>query len=165
MKTAACVGCLILVAFASQATAQTPAAEDRQTELEEKFAKQLSGAVLAGNYTVTGEKNAGAKEEKYTLTKVSKLNGDLWLFQTRIQYGSHDVTVPLPLRVKWAGDTPVITVDRVNVPGLGVFNSRVLIFDGHYAGTWAGQDHGGHLFGRILPPEAADKDKSDEGKK
>jgi len=142
---------------ADQAPAATPApkpAAPTQEELEQRFVEQLSGATLAGHYTVVGQEDAPLpKEEKYTLVKVSKLKDDLWLFQARIQYGDHDLTLPLPLLVKWAGSTPVITVDDVPVPGMGVFSARVVIHDGKYAGTWGAKDHGGHLFGKIVPPE------------
>ena len=37
------------------------------------------------------------KEDKYTLGEVKKLDSGKWLISTRIQYGDHDVTVPLIL--------------------------------------------------------------------
>jgi hypothetical protein len=83
------------------------------------------------------------------LGKVHKLKNGLWSFETHIQYGDHDVKVALALQIKWAGDTPVITLDKVLVPGLGTFDARVLVHGDEYAGTWSGGDHGGHLFGTI----------------
>jgi hypothetical protein len=137
--------------------------EDKaEAEREEAFTKLLSGATLVGHFTVTGEKMPGEpKEEKYTITKLSKFQGDIWLFQVRIQYGDHDVTLPLPLPVKWAGDTPMIYLDNVLVPGLGTFNSRVIFSEGKYAGTWSAKDHGGHLYGQIIPP-GEEKEKETE---
>ena len=132
----------------------TPPTIPKQEELEQRFQEALSGATLAGHYTVSGAKNGALpKEEKYTIAKVSKLKDDLWIFQVRIQYGDHDVQLPLPLRVKWAGDTPVITLDKTPVPGLGTFSARVLIYDDKYAGTWGAADHGGLIFGRVIAPE------------
>lgn len=139
--------------------APKPAAEEKegdkaQAEREEKFAKLLSGATLFGHFTQTGEKATGSpKEEKYTIAKIAKVQGDIWLFQVRIQYGDHDVTLPLPLPVKWASDTPMIYLDNMLIPGLGTFSARVIFAEGKYAGTWSGKDHGGHLYGRIVPPE------------
>ena len=92
--------------------------------LEQNFQKSLSGAALVGHFTMGEEKEL--REEKYTIEKVSKISGGLWLFQSRIQYGSRDVTVPLPLNVKWAGDTPVITLTDFSIPGLGTYTARVL---------------------------------------
>ena len=76
------------------------------------------------------------------------------MFRARIRYGDHDVTVPLSLQVKWAATTPVITLDKVTVPGLGTFNARVLIDGDRYAGTWDHGEVGGLLFGRIEHQEA-----------
>jgi hypothetical protein len=122
-----------------------------QAELERAFAERMSNATLVGHFTDrTRGGNKLPREEKYTLGKVAKLTGDYWLFSARIQYGEHDVTLPLSLRVVWAGDTPVITLDKAPIPGFGTFTCRVMIFGDEYAGTWDGANHGGHLFGKIV---------------
>lgn len=144
---------LMLLLFGGSIHAEERPASDpakRQEELEKELERKLSGATFTGNFTlgkVTPETKL--KEDRYTITKATKLKDDFWMIQTRIQYGGHDVTVPLPLRIVWAGDTPVITLDDLPVPGLGSFTARVLIYKDEYAGTWSGKDHGGHLFGRI----------------
>jgi hypothetical protein len=128
-----------------------------QEELEKKFQVTLSGATLQGHFTSSRDENAAAsKEDKYTIASVTKLQGDVWLFNARIQYGAHDVTLPLPLRVVWAGDTPVITLDKFPVPGMGEFTARVMVFDNQYAGMWDGGNHGGLLFGKITKLQAKD---------
>jgi hypothetical protein len=128
-------------------------------ELEKAFAEKMSNAALVGHFTDRTRENAKLpREEKYTLGKVAKLQGDYWLIQARIQYGEHDVSLPLSLRVVWAGDTPVITLDKMPIPGFGTFTCRVMIFGDQYAGTWDGGDHGGHLFGKIVPVENKDRD-------
>lgn len=116
--------------------------------LEEHFRQSLSGATLAGHFTVGDQKDL--REEKYTIAKVSKIPGGLWLFQVRIQYGQRDVTLPLPLKVQWAGDTPVITLTDLSIPNLGTYTARVLIYRDQYAGTWSGGEVGGQLFGRLV---------------
>ena len=129
-----------------------------QAELEKKFQETLSGATLQGHFTNNrDEKETSPKEDKYTIQSVTKMQGDVWLFTSRIQYGTHDVTLPLPLRVVWAGDTPVITLDKVPVPGMGSFTARVMIFDNQYAGMWDGGDHGGLLYGKIVKAAAKDQ--------
>lgn len=119
-----------------------------QASLESKFQETMTGATLAGTFTLS-DRPGKTFDERYTISKITKLAGDTWLFNARIKYGSHDVTVPIPLAVKWAGDTPVITLTDLAIPGLGTFTARVMIFRGQYAGTWSGKDHGGHLFGKI----------------
>ena len=116
-------------------------------ELEKKFEQQLSGATLTGQFTSNGKIGG---EDKYTISKVSKVTGETWLFQVRVQYGTHDVTVPIPLTVKWAGDTPMVTLTDLSIPGLGTYTARVLFYKDGYAGTWSGKNHGGALFGKIV---------------
>ncbi len=86
-------------------------------------------------------------QEGFGATKVPE--GDVWLIKARIKYGDKDTTIPMPLEIKWAGDTPIITLTNLTIPGLGTFTSRVLIYDNRYAGTWQHGKAGGNLFGRI----------------
>ena len=128
-------------------------AADRQAKLEAGLSKMLSGATLEGSFTVSGPAGDASKlaREKYTLGEVKKVAGDVWLFPARIEYGGKDVTIPIPLPVRWAGDTPVVVVDEVALPGFGTVSARVLFFDGHYVGYWKHGTHSGNLFGEIRP--------------
>jgi hypothetical protein len=127
-------------------------------ELEKKFAETLNNVQLVGHFTSNRDApGAPLKEDKYTIESATKVAGDMWLFQARIQYGGHDVTLPLMLNVLWAGDTPVITVDKKSFASLGTYTARVLIYDDKYVGTWDGANHGGTLFGKIVKAEAKDK--------
>ena len=123
------------------------------------FSELLTGATLVGHFTMPGIKtDQPLHEERYEIRSVKKSDrGDYWLFMARIKYGDHDVTVPMPLEVKWAGTTPVITLDSVTIPKLGTFDARVVIDGDQYAGTWRHDDVGGHLFGRIEKKEESPK--------
>lgn len=126
------------------------AAASDQQELFAKFTKLLTGAKLRGQFTVDGKDLNDLHEEAYDIDKVEKLpDGDLWAITTRIKYGQHDVTVPIAIEVKWAGSTPVLTMDNMTIPGLGTFSARVVLHKDKYAGTWQHDAVGGHLFGRI----------------
>jgi hypothetical protein len=125
-----------------------------QAELEKKFAESLSGATLDGYFTETPGDESKPKPSKYVINKVSKIAGDLWLFEARIKYNDHDVTIPIPLAVRWAGDTPVITLDSAEIPGFGSFTARVLIHDDSFAGMWSGGSHRGELYGRVVKEKA-----------
>lgn len=144
---------------AKPAESNDKSAEDRAT-IERRQAwltKKLSGCQLIGKFSIPGQDDK-LREERYVIEKVEKLpEGDLWLFLCQIKYGDHDVKVPLPLPVLWAGDTPVITLDQLTIPGLGTFDARVLIHGDKYVGTWTHGEVGGHMFGRIEPLEPADK--------
>jgi hypothetical protein len=111
--------------------------------------KQLSGTKFIGAFTIDGKKGAPAKEE-YTILDVRKIGkGDLFLFRARVKFGKTDITLPMPLPIKWAGDTPVISMDNLSIPGLGTFSAHVVIDGDKYAGTWKHGKVGGHLFGKI----------------
>lgn len=168
----AAVGSFLVANFATAEEAEQPAAlsakandpSPKQAELEATFRKMLSGATLEGRFTKTG--NAVAQDdklssEKYLLGEVKKLEGNYWLIPARIQYGEHDVAIPLVLPVRWAGDTPVIVVDEVGLPGFGTVSARVMFFADHYAGYWKHGKSGGHLFGTISRDE---KPPAEDGK-
>ena len=118
-------------------------------ENEKGFREMMSGATLVGHSTRTNKEGVFG-EERYVIDKVSKVAGDTWLLQARIHYGSHDIPVPIPVAIKWAGDTPVITLTDLTIPGLGTYTARVLLYRDQYAGTWSAKDHGGQLFGKIV---------------
>jgi len=133
---------------AAEATKEKPKATTEQ--LEARFKATLTKATMSGRWCTIKDGVLGPeKEDKYTIVGVSKLVGDTWLINARIQYGTKDIVAPIPVQVKWAGDTPVLVVDNIPVPGGGVYSARVLIYQHTYAGTWTGGDHGGLLNGVI----------------
>lgn len=122
----------------------------QQAALHEKFKKLMTGAKLTGLFTVDGKPMKDQAEETYEISKVEKLpEGDMWVITARIKYGKNDATFPVPIEVKWAGSTPVLTLDNMTIPGLGTFGARVVLHQDKYAGTWQHDDVGGHLFGKI----------------
>ncbi len=138
------------------APAEKPAEKAKTTatqeELEAKFKTTLTKAIMSGRWCslkdgVMGEE----KEDKYTIQSVTKLKGDEWVIVSRIQYNKRDFDAPIPIKVKWAGDTAVIIVDNVPVPGGGVYSARVMVYGNSYAGSWSGGNHGGLLNGLISP--------------
>lgn len=142
----------------SSATDSKKALDPETEKLYEKFQQNLTGTKFIGQFTITGKESEKPREEEYTITKVKKLpKDDLWEITSRIKYGDHDITVPMVMAVKWAGKTPVITVDRLFIPAMGTFDARVLLRKDKYAGTWAHGKVGGHLFGRIEKIETSEK--------
>lgn len=145
---------IVLASFSPWSFADDPAKKDTvppsREELIKKLEDDLTNVKLIGRFTITGREDREPKAEEYTITSAMKLpDGDLWLLKARIKYGDKDVTMPIPLEIKWAGDTPVITLTNLSIPRLGTFTSRVVIYDNRYAGTWQHGDVGGNLFGKI----------------
>src|SRR5262245_25541773 len=93
-------------------------AQPTLTPLEKEFQESMSNVVLAGRFSRADGK---LSEDKYTIERVVKVKDDLWRVDARIQYGGKDVTVPVQLHVKWAGDTPVLTLTDESVMGMGKF--------------------------------------------
>lgn len=121
---------------------------------EAKFEKTMSGATLVGRFTIDGMKDGEIpKPERYEIDSVRKLRDDIWVFTARIKYGKHDIKVPMQLKVKWAGDTPVINMDNFTIPAMGTFSFRVLFHGDRYVGSWQHGKVGGHMFGRIEPKQ------------
>jgi hypothetical protein len=152
--------CVIIVSFlsptlAEQKSAEQPNPADRQAKHEAALSKMLSGATLEGSFTSTstGSDPTKLSRDKYTLGNVRKVGGDVWQIPARIQYSEKDITLPIVLPIRWAGDTPVVTVDDLPMPGFGTVSARVMFFEGHYAGYWKHGDHGGNMFGVIHPAE------------
>ncbi len=142
----------------SAAPAKPSAPMPTQDELEAAFKTTLTKAVMTGRWCMIKDGKLGPEqEEKYTIVGVNKLGGDVWMINARIQYGKKDLVAPIPVQVKWAGDTPVIIVDKVGVPGGGTYSARVLIYEKTYAGTWTGGDHGGLLNG-VITAEKPEKE-------
>jgi hypothetical protein len=148
--------------LSAQVQEKPVAAPADQEALFKKFEESMSGVKLVGKYTVTGKEEDKRSTEEYTITSVKKIpKGDYWLINARIKYGGNDVTLPLPMEIKWAGDTPVISITDFTIPGLGTFTARVLFYDGKYVGTWQHGEAGGHMLGEIVKLDA-DTEKPQE---
>ncbi|MFP6675640.1 MAG: hypothetical protein VB878_11235 [Pirellulaceae bacterium] len=169
MRTAPAFAVVLLALFSLSAPVQA------EQEQYKKFEKLLTGAKLAGKFTVVGRpQNGPLPEEFYMIESVRKLpEGDKWLIRARIKYGNTDVTIPLPLDVRFVDDTPMITLTNAKIPLMGEFSARVIFYNGKYAGTWTHHGKGGgHLFGTIermeknIAPKKNDspdkKDSSDD---
>lgn len=126
--------------------------EDATTsERAETLEDDLTDVKFVGKFTFDGRPDAAPKAEEYTIKRCEKLAAEhMYRLTARIQYGDVDSEVPLDLKILWAGNTPVITLDALWIPGMGTFSARVLLHRGRYSGTWQHGDKGGHLFGKIV---------------
>lgn len=152
MRTLLAIACVALlhVNLSSFAAAQEKVDAAMKARYE-KFEKLLTGAKFKGSFTLDDRPLNDLHAEEYDIEKVEKLSEpDLWSIKARIKYGNKDLSVPVPLYVKWAGETPVMTLDNITLPGFGTFSARVVLHVDKYAGTWQHDDKGGHLFGRII---------------
>lgn len=120
-------------------------------DAERKFQQEMTNVTMKGFFTVGDE--PATHEDTYFIDGIAKVKEDLWNFQARIKYGNKDFKATIPVPVRWAGETPVLTLSNYLIKGQGVFSARILIFQGMYAGTWGAQSHGGKMFGKIVKTE------------
>ncbi|MEE2777291.1 MAG: hypothetical protein VYE73_11110 [Acidobacteriota bacterium] len=141
------VGWLAKATGAGQ-VAEIPSLEER----ERAFVERMTNVVLVGHFTIEGAQRRDGVPERYEISSVEKLDDGRWRFNARLKYMSVDVTLPIVLPMEWAGDTPMISITDFAIPGLGEeFGSRVLFYDGRYAGTWDHGEYGGVMYGTIAP--------------
>lgn len=116
--------------------------------VEQAFINQMNGAALVGSFTLHGGGNRQPTADRYDIYSVEKVADDRWRFNARI--GETGVTVPVVVRMVFAEDTPIILLDGLGIPGMGMFSGRVVFHGDHYIGTW---EHlgkgGGFMYGRI----------------
>jgi hypothetical protein len=148
MRSHMSLACLVAIAVAG-CSRESPPGADAQAERDRAFEEMMTNVSLVGESTSFDREGIAGKEE-YVIEKVSRIAGDRWLFQTTMKLGSGEVTVPIPITILWAGETPVITLTDLSIPGMGSYSARVLLFRDHYAGTWMGAEGGGHVFGDIV---------------
>ena len=105
--------------------------------------------------SVLGRRRAGAapapQPEQYAVSRLERDAEGRWVFNVSMSYAAQQHTMPVPVTIEWAGDTPMITMTEQTIPGLGTFSARVLLYDGLYAGTWKHGQFGGHMWGKIEP--------------
>ena len=125
-------------------------AEAKQKARQKAFMDSMTGTTLTGFFSVVGEEKDGPpNEDSYQISKVTK-GGNFFLFHAK--FGEAKLP-PLPLRVVWAGTKPVITMEKIAIPGFGTFSVHLLIDGNRYAGTWSHGETLGHMWGTIKKTE------------
>src|SRR5204863_4875627 len=112
-----------------------------------KFKELLTDATLTGQFTAGNA--PAAKEDSYTISSAIHLLGDAWIITAKIGETGNETSVPVPVMVRFAGDTPMIQLTDLTIPGMGTFSARVLFYKDQYAGTWQHGNVTGVLFGRV----------------
>lgn len=142
-----------------QSATSQPSKKLDRAELEKQLEASLENVTLDGIYQmVVGDSPLSEpKPDKYMIESAHKAEGDWWVFKARILYEHHDLTLPVRVRIVWAEDTPVVTVDDVAIPGIGIYSARVMFYRGYYSGTWFGKGYGGIMSGRIIKSPESEK--------
>ena len=145
----------ILSVLMLAATPHQPAPAVEMTPAETEFQQMMTNVVLQGFFTVGDGKEL--YDDRYVIDSVTKVKDGVWRFAARVQYNKKDIAVSINVPVYFAGETPVISLTRQAVQGLGTYDTRLVIYKGGYAGTWGGGATGGKMFGNIVKNDGASK--------
>src|SRR5947207_1092537 len=88
------------------------------SDFERQFSERMRGAALVGRFTIDGREDQPGRPDRYDISSVEKIGNDQWRFNARIRYGTLDVTLPVVVTMRWAGDTPMITLTDYSIPSL-----------------------------------------------
>jgi len=144
---------LVLIAALLFAGPAGAGAED-VTKLEAAFSAMLKNATLEGTWVpINGAKQGEQKVDRYQVTRAEKVDGDQWHIVSKIKYQGQDIEYPIPVTVKWAGDTAVLILDEVATGGGKSYSARVLFHNDRYAGSWWGKGQPGGLVSGVITRE------------
>lgn len=151
MKNAAIVVVGLLSIVMSLSAQAADKKSDRES-LEKAFAERLSGSVLSGYFSLDGKETDANKPDRYQIVSAKKVAGDDWVVTAKMKVGENTLDVPVPIKIYWADDTPVMSLTDLTIPGMGTFTSRIMFYGDRYAGTWQHGEVGGHMWGKIEKP-------------
>lgn len=132
---------------APAATSQEPAPADAET----RFQAMLTNASLTGRWAplrdgALGEERGG---DSYQIVGATKVAGETWIVRAKLRYRERDFVLPIPVQVKFAGDTAILMVEKLAIPDGGTYSARVMFCEQTYSGMWTGGRGGGLLYGVI----------------
>ncbi len=119
-------------------------------EVERAFVERMRGVTMVGSYTVAGREGRTPRADRYEIASVEKIGEDLWQFNAKMDCcGLDGRSMPIAVPMRFVGDTPVIMMTDIALPGIGTFTVRVFFYGDRYAGTWQHGETGGLMYGRI----------------
>ena len=132
-------------------TKTNTASQSLPSDPEERFKVLFTKAYLSGRWAALrdgqlGEERAG---DKYNIVNVMKGTGDKWIVNAKLKYGNREFMLPVTVQMKFVGDTAIMEVNDLAIPGGGTYTARLMIYERTYSGTWKDQRGGGMLYGTI----------------
>lgn len=134
---------------------QLPGLAQGSSDVETNFIAMLKNATLKGTWAPVQQAQMGAsqKDEGYRIAKVEKKDGDKWTLVYLVTYQGREIEYPMPVTVKFAGDTAVLILDNVRAgQGKANWSARVMFHENVYTGRWwetGNKEHGGTIEGVI----------------
>jgi len=147
--------CICALISGSRALAQQgkpgEASAPLQADPEEHFKGLLTKASLSGRWAPLKDGELGEEKsgDKYGIVSVTKREGNDWTVNAKLKYRDQELLLPIPVQMKFAGDTAILVVDKLAIPGGGTYSARLMFYERTYSGTWMSERSGGMLYGTI----------------
>jgi len=118
---------------------------------EQRFKALFTKASLSGRWAALKDGQLGEERtgDKYNIVSAVKSSGDKWIVHAKMKYGDREFMLPIPVQMKFVGDTAILEVNDLAIPGGGTYTARVMFYERTYSGTWKGQRGGVMLYGTI----------------
>ena len=136
-------------------TSQLPALAQGSSDAETNFVAMLKNATLKGTWAPVQQAQLGGsrKDDGYRIARVEKKDGDKWSLVYLITYQGKEMEFPMPVTVKFAGDTAVLILDNVRAGrDKANWSARVMFHENVYTGRWwetGNKEHGGTIEGLV----------------
>lgn len=132
-------------------TGPQPAYAEDGAALEAALSAMLKDATLEGTWVPVSGAEAGVqKSDTYRVVRAEKIDGDQWRIVSKINYQGQEIELPIPVTIKWAGDTAVLILDQVATGGGKTYSARVLFHNDRYAGSWWAENQPGGLISGVV---------------
>jgi hypothetical protein len=142
---------LLVLFFASQLLALAQGSSNVETN----FVAMLKNATLKGTWAPVQQAQLGTsrKDDGYRVARVEKKDGDKWTLVYLVTYQSKEIEYPMPVTVKFAGDTSVLILDNVRAGrDKANWSARIMFHENVYTGRWwetGNKEHGGTIEGVV----------------
>lgn len=108
-----------------------------QDDIEADFIAMLKDATLKGTWAPVADGQQGDdRDDGYHIVRAEKVDGDKWHIVTKVSRQGQTFEYPIPVAVKFAGDTAVMILDDSRTGDGGTWSARVLFHNDVYAGSW-----------------------------
>lgn len=113
-------------------------ADDTKKQAE-AFSAMLKNAKLNGTWAPIDKRLLGDdQEDGYHIVSATHKEGDTWTIVSRMKFQGQSVNFPIPVTVKFAGDSAVMILNKMPIGPGQTWSARILFHDDVYAGSWWG---------------------------
>ena len=132
---------LLLITTTLAILTAAPTAQAANEDAENAFSAMLKNATLNGTWAPIDKSLLGDdQKDGYEIVSATKKEGDVWVLVSKMKFQGQEMQIPIPVRVKFAGDTAVMILNNLPLGDGTTWSARILFHDDVYAGSWWGPD-------------------------